>query len=256
MKLRLKFLIPLTLIMVTMSVIVVYVVNSHIREDALRRAQEATANHVFAMSREKLSPENFRDPDFSRQRAVFEAFMNRIKTPEIIKIKAFNSRFDIIYSTKVEDIGKKTDSNNYRVSLHEGKVLSAIKPPVTEGANIDMLGYRQVMEVYVPIIYSGAVEGVVEAYFKMDAVNDTIQRIQKNVIALIALFSVAALAIMYLLLSFIIVRPLNAIKETVDRISGGQKDAEVPFMTSRDEIGDLTRALRKLLVPSGAVWKK
>ena len=171
MKLRMKLIFPIFLITAVMLAVTAYLVADYIEQDALGRAQHVTAEYISAKAREQLTPEHFQDADFQRQKPVFEQFMHQIKTPEILKIKVFNAKFDIIFSTAADDIGKKTDSTNYRKSLQEGKIAASIKPPVDETANIELMGYRQLMEIYVPIVYNGRTEGVIEAYFKMDAIN-------------------------------------------------------------------------------------
>lgn len=257
MKLRLKLIIPVMLITAIMSGLTVYLISDHIERDALTRAQHVTAEYIIAKARERLAPENFQDADFQRQKPAFETFMNLIRTPEILKIKVFNAKFDIIYSTTADDIGKKTDSTNYRKSLLEGKIAATIKPPVDETANIELMGYRQLMEVYVPVSYDNRTEGVIEAYFKMDAINRAIEDTSKKIIGLIVLFAAVVCAAMYLLLTFMVVRPLAKLKASADRLAAGQADAALPFIKSRDEIGALREALQSVSERMGAgkkIW--
>src|SRR3972149_10382214 len=150
MKLLYKFFLPVISITVIVSVVVGYSISRQVKKNALKKAQVVTADYVLAKATERLSRENFEDRDYARQFGVFESFMNLIKTKEIIKIKVFNASSDIIYSTSKKDIGQKTDSRNYKKAL-QGQIAADIKPPIEEQDNIDLLGYKQVMEVYVPI---------------------------------------------------------------------------------------------------------
>lgn len=246
MKLRAKFTIAIVLITAAMSAVAIFVVTKYVEDRALSRAQQLTAEYIRAKAVERLDPWNFGDGNFFRQKETFQTFMTMIKTPEIIKIKVFNARFDIVYSTNDLDIGKKTDSVNYRNSLLGRRVLAVIKPPETEAANIDMLGYRQVMEVYVPILFQEQAAGVIEVYFKMDAINDAIREISRFVIAIIVAFSLAVVAAVYLFLTFLVVKPLRTVGAAIDRLAAGEK-VEMPKPHGRDEIGTLTASLRRLI---------
>jgi len=247
MKLRMKLLLPIILIVAAMSVLTAYIVTGRIEQDALQRAQAMTAEHVAANIREGLTSENFRDQNFQRQTAAFEGFLRQVRTPEILKVKVFNAKFDIIYSTTATDIGTKTDSSNYRQSLIENKILSVIKPPQTEKANIELLGYRQLMEVYVPVVFDGKVEGVIEAYFKMDAAKDAIRTTTKMVMTVIIALAAAICVAVYGILTVVVIRPLRSMTQAVEKLAGGETGATLPFLDTRDEIGVLRSAMAKMI---------
>lgn len=247
MKLRMKLLLPIILIATAMSMLTAYFVADHIEQDALQRAQAMTAEHVAANIREGLTAENFRDPDFQRQRTAFEGFLRQVRTPEILKVKIFNAKFDIIYSTKTEDIGTKTDSSNYRESLLGSKVLSVIKPPLIEKANIELQGYRQLMEVYVPVVFEGKTEGVIEAYYKMDTVKDAIRSTTQRVVSLIAVLAAVICAAVYALLTVMVIRPIHSMTAAVEKLAAGESGATLPFIGTKDEIGMLRNALARMI---------
>lgn len=247
MKLRTKFSLAIIVITAAVSGLAMFLVTRHIESTALDRAKQMTAQHIKLKAAEQLAPSTFNSADFLLEKETFSSFMNLIRTPEIIKIKVFNSRFDIIYSTNEQDIGKKTDSVNYRNSLEKNSVLAIIKPPETEAANIDMLGYRQVMEVYVPIAYEGHTEGVIEAYFKMDAVNRSIAETSGSVIGIITGFALVIIIATHVLLSTFVVRPLRRIAAAVEGIAAGRPGAEIPALRTSDEIGELAAQLKGIL---------
>lgn len=247
MKLRMKLLLPIILIAAAMALFTVYFVADHIEQDALQRAQAMTAEHVAAKVREGLTVESFRDHDFQRHKTAFEGFLRQVRTPEILKVKIFNAKFDIIYSTTAADIGTKTDSSNYRQSLLDGKVLSVIKPPLTEKANIELQGYRQLMEVYVPVVFDGNAEGVVEAYFRMDTVKDAIRTTTKMAIALIIALAAAICVAAYSILTVVVIRPLRSMTQAVEKLTAGEPGATLPFLGTRDEMSVLRDALARMI---------
>lgn len=243
MKLLYKFFLPVISITVIVSVVVGYSISKQVKKNALKRAQFVTADYILAKATERLSTENFEDRDYARQFGVFESFMNLIKTKEIIKIKAFNANSDIIYSTSKKDIGQKTDSRNYKKAL-QGQIAADIKPPIEEQDNIDLLGYKQVMEVYVPISYDKKVQGVIETYYKMDFINDDIGEATRKILTFIAIFAIAILLSIYLVLKIVIVNPIAKLKEVSDEISSGNLDVRLPEIKTKDEIRDLNEALK------------
>jgi len=247
MKLRMKLLLPIILIAAAMSAITVYFVANYLEQDSLQRAQAMTAQHVAAKIPEGLTAENFQDPDFQRQKTAFEGFLRLVRTPEILKVKIFNAKFDIIFSTTASDIGTKTDSSNYRQALLDSRVLSVIKPPLTEKANIELQGYRQLMEVYVPVIFNGKTEGVVEAYFKMDTVNDAIRATTKMAIALIVVLAAAIGIAVYSILTVFVIGPIKSMTRAVEKLAAGEPGATLPFIGARDEIGALRDALARMI---------
>lgn len=247
MKLRPKLILPIIALTAAVSILTVYVISRHLEQDALIRAERSASEYIATKAVELLSPESFRDPDFHRQIPVFETFMKQIRTAEILKIKVLNTKFDIIYSTAHEDVGTKTESSLYRQAVQEGKVAGAIKPPVTEKANYELLGYRQLMEIYIPIIYDGKIEGVIEGYYKMDSINESVAAASRLIMGLIALLGVVVCAAVYLMLTRIVVRPIRALTAAADTLASGQPGASLPYIGTRDEIGNLRDALLRVL---------
>lgn len=243
MKLLPKFFLPVIISTLLISVVVGYTVSNKIKQNALKRAQIVTADYINTKAHERLSPANFQDPDFFGQYETFEVFMGLITTKEIIKIKVFNADDDIIFSTSRNDIGQKTDSKNYKKAL-TGQIATNIKAPIDEAANIDIAGYKQVMEVYVPILYDNKIVGIIETYYKMDFINEDISETTKAIVTLIVIYALAILVSIYLILKFVIINPVTKLKEVADQVSNGDLNISLPHMKSKDEIRDLNEALK------------
>lgn len=241
MKLLPKFFLPVIISTAVISIFVSYTVSNRIKQNALKRAQLVTADYISTKAHERLSPANFQDPDFF----TFDNFMSLITTKEIIKIKVFNADDDIIFSTSKNDIGQKTDSKNYKKALN-GQIAAHIKAPIEEAANIDIAGYKQVMEVYVPILYDNKIVGVIETYYKMDFINEDISETTKAIVTLIAIYALAILVFIYLILKFVIINPVTKLKEVANQVSNGDLNITLPHMKSKDEISDLNEALKAM----------
>jgi nitrogen fixation/metabolism regulation signal transduction histidine kinase len=243
MRLFPKFFIPVVVATVLLSFTAGLVISNQIKTNAINRAQLVTADYIQSNAVRLLSPSNFNDKDFLRQHDRFRDFMGTIQTKEIIKIKVFNTDFDIIYSTSKENIGQKTESGNYK-KARVGEIAAQIKKPVEEAANIDLLGYRQVMEVYVPVFYDNEVQGVIETYYKMDYINEDIRHTTRKVLWLIAIFAVSILVSIFIILRIVVINPITQLKGVADKVSNGELDIQLPDIKSKDEIRDLNEALK------------
>src|SRR5665648_1274487 len=88
-------------------------ISTQIKDNALERAQHITAEYISSKAISELTPASFSSEDYRNQTDVFDSFLEHIRTEEVIKIKVFNLNHEIIYSTAKENIGTKTDSQNY-----------------------------------------------------------------------------------------------------------------------------------------------
>lgn len=243
MKLQQKFIIPISIITVVAALLVSYVIARQIRIDALKRAQDVTAEYIQSKASEYLLPEHFDAPVNAEPDSIFEHFQKVIRTKEVLKIKAFNTNGDIIFSTAKENIGQKSDSPNY-FAARDGKIAVQIKPPLLEQSNIDMAGFKQVMEIYVPIRINGKIQGVIETYYKMDLINESIRETTNSLLLVVGILALSLLISTYVLLKVVVINPITKLREVSDKISNGVIDVELPDIRTNDEIRALNDALK------------
>lgn len=249
MKLMPKAFFPIIIITLIISVASGMIISMQIENNALERAQFVTAEYISLKATEELTPDAFRDEDYLNQSYVFDSFLKHIRTDEIIKIKVLNLNHDIIYSTSKENIGDKTDSKDYEKAL-TGEIAVLIKDPLQEQTNIDLKGYDQVMEIYVPIVYDGKIEGVIETYYKMDYINERISKITTKVLIFIGIFSTLILIAVYSILTFVVIKPINALIAVADKITDGELDTKLPDAKSNDEVSNLIASIEMLIASS------
>ncbi len=254
MKLVPKEFLPIIAITLVISIVIGLTISSQIKDNTLQRAQIVTAEYISEKAKEQLVAENFQDANFSNQFKTFDDFLKQIQTKEIIKIKVFNANHDIIYSTTKENIGEKTNSQNYEKAIG-GDVAAFIKDPIVERENIELKGYRQVMEIYVPIVYNGKVEGVIETYYKMDFINENIAEVTSKVLTIIGAFSILVLIAVYLVLTYVVIKPVNALKDAADKITDGELDTKLPEAKSDDEVSCLIASIEMLVASYKAKMK-
>jgi len=249
MKLMPKVFLPIILITLIISVTIGMTISTQIKDNALERAQHVTAEYISSKAISELTPASFSSEDYRNQTDVFDSFLEHIRTEEVIKIKVFNLNHEIIYSTAKENIGTKTDSQNYENAVN-GKISVIVKDPIEDQTNIDLVGYKQVMEIYVPINYDGKIEGVIETYYRMDYVNEVISKVTAKVLMLLGLFSALILITVYLILTFVVIKPINALIVVADKITDGELDTKLPEAKSNDEMSNLVASLEMLVASS------
>jgi methyl-accepting chemotaxis protein len=236
-KLLTKLLIIVILTTLATAGIAGVLISRRISRNVINRARDITADYIATKATDYLERADFVMPPSEANITHFEEFLSLIRTSEIIKIKVFNSSATIIYSTDTASIGDTTGSENYKSAL-VGTVAVMIKDPLTEGSNIDLAGYQQVMEIYVPIDFDGRIVGVIETYYKMDFINDYIRGTVWAVIALLSGFVVVIMAAVTILLTVVVTGPMSRMTVLMRRISEGTGDLTIKMLAvSKDEIG-------------------
>lgn len=254
MKLILKAFLPIIVITMVISIVIGLAISSQIKDNILQRAQIVTAEYISEKAKEQLVASNFQDTNFSNQFDTFDVFLKQLRTKEILKIKVFSANHDIIYSTTKENIGEKTNSQNYEKAMG-GDVAVVIEDPIVEKENIELKGYRQLMQIYVPIIYNGKVEGVIETYYKMDFIYESIADVTLTILTIIGIFSLLVLIAVYIVLKNVVINPINALKDAADKITDGDLDTKLPEAKSDDEVSCLIASI-EMLVASYKAKKK
>lgn len=174
--------------------------------------QTQAKNHISSADAFTL-----KDPQNTEQ--VFTKVLEEVKTRDVIRIKVWDKDATIVFSDDKSIVGKKfADNQEFQESI-KGEVEVEIKKPLA-AENVAEKGYRQLMEVYVPVTLAGesGVSGVIETYYKLDTLNDEIQKAQTKVVLInLGAFLVLAL-IIWLLFKFLVLRPLEELESGMEEI--------------------------------------
>ncbi len=247
MKLITKAAILIVCISFLMSFLIWLIVSYQIEDNYIDRARIVTADYISSKARQLLKPEHFQDINFKNRFDVYDQFLKHIRTKEILKIKIFNTKNDIIYSTKKDSIGQKTTSLNYQLAL-QLKTIATIKDPLTEKENMELKGYKQLMEVYVPITFDGKLVGVIETYYKLDFINDNINKLSFNILILILVLTFLFVLFINLLIRFIVIKPLTHLTITMKSFARGEGDlTQKIIIKTSDEIGILSESFNSFV---------
>ncbi|MCH8329762.1 MAG: hypothetical protein IIB81_05235, partial [Nanoarchaeota archaeon] len=112
-----KFIIPLIIVSIILTVIMDYVISAQIKDSELSRAQRITAQQISSEAGEHIPKDAFLATDPSEYNEDFEHFVDIVMNSEVIKIKILNDRGSIIYSTSKGDIGMISLSKGVKGAL-------------------------------------------------------------------------------------------------------------------------------------------
>lgn len=221
------FLLAVTLFVV-LAIILIYISNVVIRNSFINRAKLTIGNAV-RQEAEDLKPEDFSLKDPSHAANVFNNFYERIKSAEIIRIKVWDYSGKVIFSDDSSIVGQRFPENKEFREAIRGEVITEIGQKV-KPENISEQGYEQLLEVYIPITYTGesVPSGVIEAYFKLDDVNNRIKETENILILTIFSFTLVSAMLFFILFRSTVYQQTIFLRQIVDT------DPSLIFVKNRD----------------------
>ncbi len=156
-------------------------------ERAQSQAEDAVVVAVRLGLQPQLSPEDFTSGFDHRRFSHVEAAIEHaaehaaehrggadLEGLDPVRIKIFNRTGTIVYSDHRPLVGQRFDSPGLRAAL-DGRVVSELTGDADDGADDD--GRRQLLEVYVPVRYTGSAtpDGVMEVYLAYGPVAQAVQ---------------------------------------------------------------------------------
>ena len=161
---------------------------TEIQDKAIQRTENFYSSIISESASRQLVPTDFDLNNLDEKQEIFDNFFQQIKTDEMLRIKVWSSDGTIICSDDQSLVGKNFDDNVRFQHSIAGDITSEIKNPV-DPENISEMGYGQMMEIYIPItLDSTSPLGVIELYYNLDSINDTIAETQFITIINTAIF--------------------------------------------------------------------
>lgn len=234
-----KFFIPTAIIFSILSIGIMFISSTVIRSSFIDRVKISVAEEV-KKEVVGLKPDDFSLKDTERTAEIFQALFQKIKTSEIVRIKIWSNRSEVVFSDDQTIIGQTfLDNTELQEALKTGQyIIETQKPVKTE--NFGEQIYQQLLEIYVPITFPGSnsPDGVIETYFDLKNVNNQIQTTQFLVIG--AILSSVIFGYLFLLIFFrrVIFKPLLKIQEAAQEFEKGDLSKRVEVL-SGDEISKL-----------------
>ncbi len=229
------------------GVVLTIVVNQLLQDAAIRRAKTSTSTFVQKQAFAHLSPELFRDEPSNDSILAFSRFFREeIESPEVLRIKVWDRQYRVIFSDQRDLIGQVFPDNHELREALAGEIEVEIGHPVNPENRLER-GYGQLMEVYVPITLRQGqpVDGVIEVYYVLDALNNEVAQLQGTVAMLLGVAILAAVSANLAFFRRWVAQPLRRLGAFAREVGRGNLVQRIGLVR-RDEIGELAAALNAM----------
>lgn len=144
-----------------------FVISHYMREDVLQREWRTTADFIRTEAWQGLSPSDFTAPESAIAQQHFRRFYEQtVLMPEIIRVKVYDAAMRVIWSDETRLIGQRFPDNPQLLTALSGRTAVNLETGDRKGENVYEREEHELVEVYVPIMFSqdSRVVGVVETY--------------------------------------------------------------------------------------------
>lgn len=215
-----KFLIPVIVVFAIIAGFLSYQASGLVKQIQINQASSLVVDFVQIQAKNHLTSSSIFSLDNPEQtEQAFNEVLREVSTRDILKIKVWDKNATVIFSNDKTIVGKRFDDNEEFKEAMAGKPEVEIKEPLS-AENVGEKGYRQLMEVYVPITLAGEsnVTGVIETYYKLDTLNEQIKKAQMKIIAVNAGAFLILAVIIWILFKFLVIRPLEMLESGMEEI--------------------------------------
>lgn len=198
-------------------------ISNHIKNDKIQNVKDITLLTLDTLIKPEFTPNEFEGPlSQSKVDSLNQKFDRIMKSNNIIGIKIWNKKGNILYSDNQNQIGKSLVINeDMKDALNNTLKLRISKPD--EDVNTT---YNEVIKIYAPIVFNGTVSGVFEVYVPYEEVKQHILMLNRTII-LVMFFG---LFILYLLLIKIIYNASNTLVLQNESLLIKQRELEESYL--------------------------
>src|SRR5262245_28629341 len=162
-----------------------FVISYQFRRDLLQREWGGTADFIRTEAQQVLTAADFGAPGTATAQQHFRDFYEQtVMMPEIVRVKAYDAAMRVIWSDEARLIGTTFTDNPQLLEALAGHPTVNLETGHRKEENVFERDEKQLVEVYVPIVFGGdsRVVGVVETYKDPAQVFANIRRGQITVI--------------------------------------------------------------------------
>lgn len=195
-----KVLLSIVVLFLVTSSALSLVVASQIKEAYLSEQKRNVAEFVQKQARQHLNKTDFQTNDAATL-PRFITYQDEIITPEIVRVKIYDTKGIVLYSDEKELIGQYlfAEEPDELKEILEGNIVAGIATP-SKTENIYERQYGQLLEIYTPIAFDNSgVVGIVETYYQLNVLNGEILKSQLYLIGSIAVFFTILLVLLFLI---------------------------------------------------------
>lgn len=221
-----------------------FIIEQRVLEDAfVEQTVTFVASHVLEHT-EIFSKEDFGSVANELTREKFENYTHMVGAQNIIRVKIWNFEERVIFSDDESIIGQTFYDNPALKRALSGETATEMEVP----ENLTDSGYGKLLEVYVPVFKNGDSKkpiGVVEAYFDLMWIEQTIDRVRWVVIYVTGFMMLGSVVLLLVALRIMIQNPISELTKAAREIEGGNFSYRVAKRTE-DEIGRLADAFNHM----------
>jgi two-component system, NtrC family, sensor histidine kinase HydH len=143
------------------------IISYYMREDVLQREWRTTTDFIRTEAWQGLSPDDFTTPESATAQQRFRRFYEQaVLMPEIIRVKVYDANMRVIWSDESRLIGQRYPDNPQLLTALSGRTAVNLETGERKVENVFEREKRELVEVYVPIMFAqdSRVVGVVETY--------------------------------------------------------------------------------------------
>lgn len=232
------------------STFVLFSVSDVLKKSLIERGETEVAALISVQVRNHITEDIFSETDLTKTQNIFSSFFKEVKTNDILRIKAWDKNARVIAANDTSIIGKAFPKNEEFQEAIRGKVVSEIKEPL-QAENVKEQGYKQLMEVYVPIFSSDGgsdVIGVIETYTILDSLNRQIDAAQRDLMIKVVTVSVPLILLLGALFFVLYRKVYNGITalSSFAKVLGSGKLSEKLNIQSEDELSEIAIAMNRM----------
>lgn len=241
-----KFFTPGFIVFLILGVFLTFFIDFTLQKTVIQISKSFIADTVRLQAEKILKPENFHIENSAESEKIFNEFLDKIKTSDVLKIKVWDKKGNIIFSEDKDLIGRNFLENEEFKNAIKGKIETEIKKPVDD-ENINERNENRLLEIYIPVFFenSGAY-GVIEVYYKFDSILNIAKEFRINIFFSIALSILGLFLFIFFAFKILIKSSLKKLNDTVYEIKKGDLSKRVEIY-SKDEIGKLSESFNDMV---------
>lgn len=243
LSITIKFFTGSILILFALGVSLFYFADYFVKILLVERSKTFVAEFVSLQIKQNLKYDDFSELTDTE---IFNNFLNKIKTSEILDIKIWDKNQKIIFSNDESIIGKVFLNNKELKQALKGKIEVEIGIPQNE-ENTEKEKVESFLEIYIPAQFDGQELpfGVVEVYYKMDKVNKLLNYIRFKIFLTIGIAVFVLFLFLAVFFKTTFLNPIFNLNKAFSEIADGNLN-KIIEIKSKDEMGRLAESFNKM----------
>lgn len=243
-----RFAVVLFITLLLFGIVFGRIITASLESNMVSRSKQITAHFIAQNAKHGFIAKEFTSPKYGQDYVRFAAKMKSLTIGnDVIRIKVWNSRMQVIWSDRQELVGREfTDNADLRRAI-AGEIVSKVKTP-DKAENVYEADFGRVLELYIPIISNGTTDAIFEVYLNLDSLYEDINAQKKTV----WIWTVFGLTAIFSLLSNIVGRASKRIESQTVEIKRSEERIRDLINAATDGIISINKAGKVVLYNKAA----